>query len=56
MDSSAPSGGQSPKKVPTFGSETPAKRAGQPVEMARLFVFLASQESSHVTGEVYGAK
>jgi len=50
-----PSGGQPPKKIPKFGSETPMKRAGQPVEMAPLFVLLASQESSYVTGEVYGA-
>ena len=50
-----PSGGQPPKKIPTFGSQTPMKRAGQPVEMAPLFVLLASQESSYVTGEVYGA-
>jgi hypothetical protein len=50
-----PSGGQLPKKIPTFGSETPMKRAGQPVEMAPLYVLLASQESSYVTGEVYGA-
>jgi hypothetical protein len=50
-----PSGGQPPKKIPTFGAETPMKRAGQPVEMAPLFVLLASQESSYVTGEVYGA-
>lgn len=50
-----PSGGQPPKKIPTFGSQTPMKRAGQPVEIAPLFVLLASQESSYVTGEVYGA-
>ena len=50
-----PSGGQPPKKIPAFGSETPMKRAGQPVEMAPLYVLLASQESSYVTGEVYGA-
>jgi NAD(P)-dependent dehydrogenase (short-subunit alcohol dehydrogenase family) len=49
------SGGQPPKKIPVFGSETPMKRPGQPVEMAPLFVLLASQESSYVTGEVYGA-
>jgi NAD(P)-dependent dehydrogenase (short-subunit alcohol dehydrogenase family) len=47
--------GQPAKKIPSFGSETPMKRAGQPVEMAPLFVLLASQESSYVTGEVYGA-
>jgi NAD(P)-dependent dehydrogenase (short-subunit alcohol dehydrogenase family) len=49
------SGGQPAKKIPAFGSETPMKRAGQPVEMAPLYVLLASQESSYVTGEVYGA-
>jgi NAD(P)-dependent dehydrogenase (short-subunit alcohol dehydrogenase family) len=49
------SGGQPDKKIPPFGSETPMKRPGQPVEMAPLYVLLASQESSYVTGEVYGA-
>ncbi|KAB7765643.1 SDR family oxidoreductase [Xanthomonas maliensis] len=50
-----PSGGQPPEKIPEFGAETPLKRAGQPVEMAPLYVVLASQESSYVTGEVFGA-
>ena len=49
------SGGQPDKKIPAFGSETPMKRPGQPVEVAPLFVLLAGQESSYVTGEVYGA-
>jgi len=49
------SGGQPDKKIPEFGSETPMKRPGQPVEMSPLYVLLASQESSYVTGEVYGA-
>jgi NAD(P)-dependent dehydrogenase (short-subunit alcohol dehydrogenase family) len=49
------SGGQPDKKIPEFGSETPMKRPGQPVEMAPIYVLLASQESSYVTGEVYGA-
>jgi NAD(P)-dependent dehydrogenase (short-subunit alcohol dehydrogenase family) len=49
------SGGQPDKKIPDFGSETPMKRPGQPVEMAPLYVLLAGQESSYVTGEVYGA-
>jgi NAD(P)-dependent dehydrogenase (short-subunit alcohol dehydrogenase family) len=49
------SGGQPDKKIPKFGTETPMKRPGQPVEMAPLYVLLASQESSYVTGEVYGA-
>jgi NAD(P)-dependent dehydrogenase (short-subunit alcohol dehydrogenase family) len=49
------SGGQPDKKIPEFGTQTPMKRPGQPVEMAPLYVLLASQESSYVTGEVYGA-
>jgi NAD(P)-dependent dehydrogenase (short-subunit alcohol dehydrogenase family) len=49
------SGGQPDKKIPEFGAETPMKRPGQPVEMSPLYVLLASQESSYVTGEVYGA-
>lgn len=49
------SGGQPQKKIPECGAETPMKRAGQPVEMSPLYVLLASQESSYVTGEVYGA-
>lgn len=32
----------------------PSGRPGQPTEVAPAFVFLASQESSYVTGEVYG--
>lgn len=38
-----------------FGKNTPTGRAGQPVEVAPLYVFLASNESSYVTGEVVGA-
>ena len=49
------SGGQPDSKIPEFGTTTPMKRPGQPVEMAPLYVLLASQESSYVTGEVYGA-
>ena len=50
-----PSGGQTQEKLKTFGADTPFKRPGQPVEIAPLYVFLASQEASYVTGEVYGA-
>ncbi len=49
-----PSGGQTQDKVKQFGSETPYGRPGQPAEIAPVYVFLASQESSYVTGEVYG--
>lgn len=48
------SGGQEQEKLPKFGQNTPLKRAGQPVELAGVYVFLASQESSYVTAEVYG--
>jgi NAD(P)-dependent dehydrogenase (short-subunit alcohol dehydrogenase family) len=41
-------------KVKTFGADTAFGRAAQPVEIAPLFVFLASGESRFVTGEVYG--
>ena len=44
-----------PEKVKTFGADTAFGRAAQPVEIAPLFVFLASGESRFVTGEVYGA-
>ena len=47
-------GGQPPEKLPEFGQDTPLKRAGQPVELAPVYVFLASEESSYVTAEVYG--
>lgn len=49
------SGGQFPENIPDFGRSTPLKRAGQPVELAGLYVFLASQESSYSTGGVFAA-
>ena len=42
------------EKAAKFGENTPLGRAGQPVELAPLFVFLASQESSYITGEIIG--
>ena len=39
------------EKIESFGSESPMKRPGQPAELAPAYVFLASQESSYVTGE-----
>ena len=48
------SGGQPQEKLPDFGSEVPLGRPGQPAELAPVYVLLASQESSFVTGEVYG--
>ncbi len=49
-----PSGGQPQRKIPTFGEQTPLGRPGQPAELAPIYVLLASQESSYVTGETYG--
>ena len=43
-----------PEKVGKFGSDTPFGRAAQPVEIAPVFVFLASNEARFVSGEVYG--
>lgn len=48
------SGGQTQEKIPQFGQKTPMKRAGQPAELAGVYVYLASQESSYVTAEVHG--
>ncbi|PAD37686.1 SDR family oxidoreductase [Terribacillus sp. 7520-G] len=50
------SGGQLQDNIPEFGSSTPATpigRAGQPVELSSVYVFLASEESSYVTAQVY---
>ena len=40
------------EKVETFGSDVPMGRAGQPEEVASCFVFLASNDSSYMTGQV----
>ncbi len=39
-------------KVTTFGSNTQMKMAGQPYELAPAYVYLASEDSSYVTGQV----
>jgi NAD(P)-dependent dehydrogenase (short-subunit alcohol dehydrogenase family) len=43
------------EEVKTFGEKTLFKRPAQPVEQAAVFVFLASDDASFVTGEIYGA-
>ncbi len=48
-------GGQLKQDLPEFGQQTPMKRAGQPVEMAPVYVLLASDEGSYITAQVYGA-
>jgi NAD(P)-dependent dehydrogenase (short-subunit alcohol dehydrogenase family) len=48
-------GGQPPDKLTSFGADTPLGRPGQPVELAGIYVLLASNDSSYATGQVYGA-
>ncbi len=50
-----PSGGQTQDMIQKFGEESSFGRPGQPVELAPIFVLLASQDGSYVTGEVYSA-
>lgn len=40
------------EKVSTFGLNTPMGRAGQPVDVAPCYVFLASDDSAFITGQV----
>jgi NAD(P)-dependent dehydrogenase (short-subunit alcohol dehydrogenase family) len=42
-----------PEKVKSFGEDTPLGRAGQPRELAGIYVLLASEEGSYMTGGVY---
>ena len=39
------------EKIPTLGADAPMKRAGETYEIAPLFVYLASSDSSYVTGQ-----
>lgn len=41
------------EKLTTFGSDTPLGRAGQPAELAGIYVYLASDEASYVSGGVF---
>ena len=41
-----------PEKVSTYGTETPMKRPGQPVEVAAAYLFLASNDASYISGQV----
>jgi NAD(P)-dependent dehydrogenase (short-subunit alcohol dehydrogenase family) len=43
-----------PEKVSKHGQSAPLGRTGQPAEVAPVFVFLASDESRYVSGEVVG--
>jgi NAD(P)-dependent dehydrogenase (short-subunit alcohol dehydrogenase family) len=39
-----------PEKVATFGENTPLGRPGQPVELAPVYVLLASDDASYISG------
>jgi NAD(P)-dependent dehydrogenase (short-subunit alcohol dehydrogenase family) len=41
-----------PEKVASFGANVPMKRAGQPDEVAPSYVFLASDDSSYISGQI----
>ena len=47
------SGGQPQEKVQQFGEDTPLGRPGQPVEIAPLYVLLASDACSYASGQVW---
>ncbi len=47
------SGGQPQEKVQQFGATAPLGRPGQPVEIAPLYVTMASPESSYTSGQVW---
>ena len=42
------------EKAQSFGQDSPLGRPAQPAELAPIFVFLSSAESSYITGEVVG--
>ena len=48
-------GGQLPGQMGEFGQDTPLGRAGQPAELASLFVMLAADDASFSTGTSVGA-
>ncbi len=41
-----------PEKVASFGGDVPMKRPGQPEEVAPAYVFLASDDSSYMAGQI----
>ncbi len=49
------SGGATMEKLKNFGGQTPLGRAGQPAELASIYVQLAADDASYATGQVYGA-
>lgn len=41
-----------PEQVQSFGADVPMKRAGQPFELAPTYIYLASDDSKYVSGQV----
>lgn len=48
-------GGATQEKIEKFGAQTPLGRAGQPAELAGIYVQLAADNGSYATAQVYGA-
>lgn len=40
-------------KIPTLGSDSPMKRSGETFEIAPIFIYLASDDASYTTGQVF---
>jgi NAD(P)-dependent dehydrogenase (short-subunit alcohol dehydrogenase family) len=49
------SGGATKEKFEDFGGKYPLGRAGQPVELASIYVQLAAEDGTYTTGNIYGA-
>jgi NAD(P)-dependent dehydrogenase (short-subunit alcohol dehydrogenase family) len=46
--------GSPPEKLHKFGERVPLGCPGQPIELSPVYVLLASDEASYITGEIYG--
>lgn len=49
------SGGATMEKLEKFGGQTPLGRAGQPAELASIYVQLAAADASYANGQIYGS-
>ena len=49
------SGGATKQHFQNFGGDYPLGRAGQPCELASIYVQLAAEDASYTTGNIYGA-
>lgn len=49
------SGGATVEHFKNFGADYPLERAGQPAELASIYVQLAANDASYTTGNIYGA-